>query len=70
MMKRDVKEVIEIIESDKRVLNAVIKAVENSTDLEDLEDQDRLLTRYKERVRQCNILILAFNTLLENKEVQ
>ena len=70
MMKLDVKEVIEIIESDKRVLNAVIKAVENSTDLEDLEDQDRLLTRYKERVRQCNILILAFNTLLENKEVQ
>ena len=65
-MKLDVREVIEIIENEKSVLNAVIKGVENS--IEELEDYDRLLTRYQERVRECNRLIITFNTLLENKE--
>lgn len=67
-MKLNVKEVIEIIENEKSVLNAVIKGVENTT--EELEDKDGLLARYQERVRECNRLILTFSTLLEDKETK
>lgn len=66
-MRLDVKDVIEIIENEKRVLNAIIKGIENSTDL---EDQDRFLARYKERVKECNLLIVTFSTLLETKEIK
>lgn len=66
-MKLDVKDVIEIIEREKKVLKAVINASEC---VKDLEDQERLITRYEERVSECNLLIITFNALLENKEIK
>lgn len=66
-MNIKVTEVIELIEKEKSVLNAIIKGLENSK--EELEDPDRILTRYQERVKECNTLILMFSELLIDKEV-
>lgn len=68
-MNIKVNDVIELIEKEKKVLNAVIKGIKNSKD--ELEDPERMLNRYEERVKECNRLILMFSELLiDNEEVK